>query len=1133
MEIGGRDPTADSDLFSSPCGEQVIFLVKFRFAGPWVAATTSRVSISSAVRSRQVASRLKEYPVYLSFLFLIGQVMHMKRVRKNRTQGRLCVERLEARRYLAADVGNSFLDSGVEYIPNELLVQYATQSMTVKRGPAFVGIDAEVSETIHTKAMQSNGLGVLERVTLGSGISMQSAMEAIKRNPNVLYVEPNYIYRPAVISNDTYYTNGSLWGMYSNDSPSGVGPSGTTNQFGSQAEKAWNDNITGSSNVIIGVVDEGIQATHPDLVDNMWVNPFEVAGDGIDNDGNGYVDDIRGWDFVANDNSVYDGTSDDHGTHVAGTIGATGGNGTGVVGVNWDVTMISLKFLGATGGSTANAVKALDYVTDLKNRHGLNIVATSNSWGGGGYSQALHDAIIRSANKNILFVAAAGNGGSDGIGDSNDTVANYPSNYNTTVGTSTQAAASYDSVIAVASITSTGAISGFSNFGTTTVDIGAPGSGVWSTVPSNTYASYNGTSMATPHVTGAVALYASTKPVGTSAASIKQAILQSATPTASLAGKTVTGGRLNVYEAVRSQYAINVSAPTPAATTTEAGGAVSFSVTLGSAPTANVTIPLTSSDTTEGTISTASIVFTPTNWNTPQTVTVTGVDDSIDDGNVGYIVLLGAATSSDTNYNGLNPSDVSLTNTDNDTAGITVSAPSGTTTTEAGGSVTFTIRLNSEPTANVTIGISSSDTTEGSVSAASLVFTAGNWSVAQSVTVTGVDDTLVDGNIVYSVILAAAISTDSTYNGLNPADFSFTNNDNDLPPPTKFYVVDDATTNRTFEYDAAGGAVENYLLGSANTTPRGVATNVAGDRVWVVDNNRTVYVYNNSGGLLGSWVAGSLPTNALVEGITTDGTNVWIVDNRGDRVYYYAGAASRVSGTQNATSNFALNSSNLNPKDLVTDGTFLWVVNDAASDRVFRYNRSGVLQNSWAINTANTRPTGITLDPSNGSQDIWIVDSGTDRVYRYANARTLTAPTLTSFFALAAGNTNPQGIADPPAFDAMGHFEVFVDGPTEPLIGQVEESIFPIAMEWRAKSSETSGSEFLQRSWSPSKGSSERFSVIASRPWHVGQELAYRADFVSASTEGPRRETSQTRITKPTANVLRDQVFADLGLGLP
>jgi subtilisin family serine protease len=1076
---------------------------------------------------------LKEYPVYLSFFFLIGQVMHMKRVRKNRTQGRLCVERLEARRYLAADVGNSLLDSGVEYIPNELLVQYATQSMTVKRGPAFVGIDAEVSETIHTKAMQASGLGVLERLTLGSGISMQSAMEAIKRNPNVLYVEPNYIYRPSVVSNDTYYTNGSLWGMYSNDSPAAVGPSGTTNQFGSQAEKAWNDNITGSSNVIIGVVDEGIQATHPDLVDNMWVNPFEVAGDGIDNDGNGYVDDIRGWDFVANDNSVYDGTSDDHGTHVAGTIGATGGNGTGVVGVNWDVTMISLKFLGATGGSTANAIKALDYVTDLKNRHGLNIVATSNSWGGGGYSQALHDAIIRSANKNILFVAAAGNGGSDGIGDSNDTVANYPSNYNTTVGTSTQAAASYDSVIAVASITNTGAISGFSNFGATTVDIGAPGSGVWSTVPSNTYASYNGTSMATPHVTGAVALYASTKPVGTSAASIKQAILQSATPTASLAGKTVTGGRLNVYEAVRSQYAINVSAPTPAATTTEAGGAVSFSVTLGSAPTANVTIPLTSSDTTEGTISTASIVFTPTNWNTPQTVTVTGVDDSIDDGNVAYIVLLGAATSSDTNYNGLNPSDVSLTNTDNDTAGITVSAPSGTTTTEAGGSVTFTIRLNSEPTANVTIGISSSDTTEGTVSAASLVFTAGNWSVAQSVTVTGVDDTLVDGNIVYSVILAAAISTDSTYNGLNPADFSFTNNDNDLPPPTKFYVVDDATTNRTFEYDAAGGAVENYLLGSANTTPRGVATNAAGNRVWVVDNNRTVYVYNNSGGLLGSWVAGSLPTNAIVEGITTDGTNLWIVDNRGDRVYYYAGAASRISGTQNATSSFALNSSNLSPKDLVTDGTFIWVVNDSTSDRVFRYNLAGVLQNSWAINSANSLPTGITLDPSNGSQDLWIVDSGTDRVYRYANARTLTAPTLTSFFALAAGNTNPQGIADPPASDATGYFEIFVDGPMEPVIGQVVESIFPIAMEWRVKSAETSGSEFVQQPWSTSNGSSERFSVIASRLRHVGPEPAYRADLLFASTEGPRRETSQSRITKPTANALRDQVFVDLGLGLP
>jgi len=184
------------------------------------------------------------------------------------------------------------------------------------------------------------------------------------------------------------------------------------------------------------------------------------------------------------------GNQDDHGTHVSGTIGAKGGNGAGVVGVNWNVTLISGKFLGRNGGTTANAIKAIDYFNDLKTRHGLNIVATNNSWGGGGFSQALQDAIERANQANILFVAAAGNGGSDGVGDNNDTVANYPSNYPNA------------NIIAVAAITSTGARSPFSNYGATKVDLGAPGSGVWSTMAKDFYSSYSGTSMATPHVTG-------------------------------------------------------------------------------------------------------------------------------------------------------------------------------------------------------------------------------------------------------------------------------------------------------------------------------------------------------------------------------------------------------------------------------------------------------------------------------------------------------------------------------------------------------------------------------------------------------------------------------------------------------
>ena len=196
--------------------------------------------------------------------------------------------------------------------------------------------------------------------------------------------------------------------------------------------------------------------------------------------------------------------------------------------MNWDVTLISGKFLGRNGGSLADAVKAVDYFTNLKTAHGLNIVATNNSWGGGAFSQTMLDAITRANVANILFVAAAGNSGTN-----NDTTPSYPSNYNVA------------NVFAVAAIDRMGGLASFSQYGATTVDLGAPGVGVWSTTAFNGYSSYNGTSMATPHVTGAAALYASTHP-GATAAQIKAAILGSVVPTASLSGKTVTGGRLNV-----------------------------------------------------------------------------------------------------------------------------------------------------------------------------------------------------------------------------------------------------------------------------------------------------------------------------------------------------------------------------------------------------------------------------------------------------------------------------------------------------------------------------------------------------------------------------------------------------------
>jgi subtilisin family serine protease len=275
--------------------------------------------------------------------------------------------------------------------------------------------------------------------------------------------------------------------------------------------------------------------THEDLAANAGTNPGEVAGDGIDNDNNGYRDDVYGWDFDGNNNTVFDGVNDDHGTHVAGTIGAVGGNSKGVAGVNWNIKIISAKFLGRNGGTTANAIKAVDYITDLKTRHGLNIVATNNSWGGGGFSQGLHDAIETANAAGILFIAAAGNSGTN-----NDATPSYPASYTN------------DNIIAVAAIASDGSLATWSQYGAYSVDLGAPGVGIWSTVPKSSkgkvisgYASYSGTSMATPHVTGACALYAATY-TGATAADIKAAILSATIHTTSLEGKCVTGGRLNV-----------------------------------------------------------------------------------------------------------------------------------------------------------------------------------------------------------------------------------------------------------------------------------------------------------------------------------------------------------------------------------------------------------------------------------------------------------------------------------------------------------------------------------------------------------------------------------------------------------
>jgi subtilisin family serine protease len=440
---------------------------------------------------------------------------------------------------VSARIGSKKTD-GPRYVPGEMIVQFNPGTSDFAESYALGRAGAAEVMTLRGSDRENGKNGDLVLVRFHPDVPFESVKGAVESDPSVAYAEPNWIYQHDAVSNDPYYTNGSLWGMYGD-------ATSPANQYGSQAGEAWAANHTGSSNVYVGVIDEGAQYTHPDLAGNFWTNPFDPV-DGADNDGNGYIDDVRGWDFNSDDNGTYDGGADDHGTHVSGTIGAVGGNARGVAGVNWDVTIITAKFLGGPGGTTANAILAVDYLTDLKTRHGLNLVASNNSWGGGGYSTALHEAIIRAAKANILFVAAAGNSGSN-----NDTTDSYPSNYNTSVSPTyprnytgtVMTPASYDAVIAVMALASNGTIPSWTSYGATKVDLGAPGVGIYSTVPKDRYTSYSGTSMATPHVTGAAALYLSTH-AGASASSIKSAILSSTVPTASLSGKCVTGGRLNV-----------------------------------------------------------------------------------------------------------------------------------------------------------------------------------------------------------------------------------------------------------------------------------------------------------------------------------------------------------------------------------------------------------------------------------------------------------------------------------------------------------------------------------------------------------------------------------------------------------
>ena len=355
----------------------------------------------------------------------------------------------------------------------------------------------------------------------------KTTLSELNRNPLVEFAEPDKIIRLSKLPNDSRF--GSLWGLHN------LGQNGGTIDADIDAPEAW-DITTGSQSVVVAVIDSGVDYNHSDLNTNMWTNPGEIPGNGVDDDGNGFVDDVYGINAVDDNGNPMDVVNDPHGTHVAGTIGAAGNNGLGVVGVNWTCSIMALKFIGDDGeGSLSGEVQCIDYAIN----HGAHVI--NGSYGDYGTSNIERRAIERAGVAGILCAFAAGNDGED-----SDSQPQYPASYE------------LDNIIAVADSTHDDRLSNFSNYGGTTVDVAAPGSSILSTIPNNAYDSYSGTSMASPHVAGLAALIRATDNTLTFK-DLKDRIIDSVDKIPSMAGKLVSGGRINAAKALKVQKSFSLT----------------------------------------------------------------------------------------------------------------------------------------------------------------------------------------------------------------------------------------------------------------------------------------------------------------------------------------------------------------------------------------------------------------------------------------------------------------------------------------------------------------------------------------------------------------------------------------------
>lgn len=398
-----------------------------------------------------------------------------------------------------------------------------------KRGITRATTVFEYSRHGFTLVKTFESVGNIQIVRVNPNVSIESAITILKNSQLFEYVERNETIRINQAKVNPNDIRDELWGLDNNGQNTG------TPDADIDAPEAWNVRNNAES-VVVAVIDTGIDYHHQDLSANMWINKGEIPGDNIDNDNNGYIDDVHGINAISDNGDPLDDNG--HGTHCAGTVGAAGNNGIGTVGVAWNVKLMALKFLGASGsGTLAGAIACIDYAI----AHKAHVL--SNSWGGGGYYQGLYDSIKAANDAGIVFVAAAGNDNSD-----NDAQPAYPASYD------------LPNIISVAASDRNDRLAAFSNYGKTSVDLAAPGVDIYSTFPDNTYGSADGTSMAAPHVTGVIALLKAYTPQLTMGQLIDR-VVSTTDRIASMNGKVVSNGRLNAYRAI-----MNIrTSPTPPA----------------------------------------------------------------------------------------------------------------------------------------------------------------------------------------------------------------------------------------------------------------------------------------------------------------------------------------------------------------------------------------------------------------------------------------------------------------------------------------------------------------------------------------------------------------------------------------